>query len=251
MTHITTGTVTYIARISGLKLEEVELRSPNPKIEKITLKTQEQGTDHTSLEVTFTLKDVLATDNFRSIVKPILSPLIDRLGFYFNGVYVEEPQFSGSALPSNPQGNTFITEAVHIVALACTDGIIEPGSKGREKLKVHLESSTLPGEDQYKLFNFATRQKDPVARFMFLYNILLSLRKDKQTNVDIFIAQEELGVQQTPSPKTSKLETIYTRLRNEVSHVRKGAIPQNTKKDITENVGKLQELVKKAIIQQP
>jgi hypothetical protein len=43
-------------------------------------------------------------------------------------------------------------------------------------------------------------QSDPVARFMFLYNILLQLNNDRQQEVDNFIRREVSDVSQSPSP---------------------------------------------------
>ena len=61
---------------------------------------------------------------------------------------------------------------------------------------------------------------------MHLYAILLSLFNDKQKNVDSFVASIEPSVEQTQMPgrAAGMLETIYTRLRNELAHKRQGAL---------------------------
>jgi hypothetical protein len=106
----------------------------------------------------------------------------------------------------------------------------------------------------YSAYRFALNQDDAVTRFMFLYNILLSLNGDKQKRVEGFIRSEMPGVQQSlsgnPELQAKDVqETIYTRLRNEVSHVRKGTTPDKTKREIHDNVEPFRVLVERAISQ--
>jgi hypothetical protein len=100
----------------------------------------------------------------------------------------------------------------------------------------------------YTAYRFAGFQNDPVARFMFFYNILLQLHNDSQKQIDDFIRKEMTNIPQSPRPDKPRLiETIYTRLRNEVGHTRTGATSEQTSKEIKENVMGLQTLVKAAI----
>lgn len=83
---------------------------------------------------------------------------------------------------------------------------------------------------------------------MFLYNILLQLHNDNQGQGDNFIRGEIPTVSQSPSPRNpSVMETTYTRLRNEVGHIRAGVTPEQTRTEIEGNVAGLQALVKVAI----
>ena len=65
-------------------------------------------------------------------------------------------------------------------------------SKVTGKLDMH--------EPLYSAYRFAGNQKDHVARFMFLYNILLQLKGDKQQQVDDFIRSELPSVPESPRP---------------------------------------------------
>jgi hypothetical protein len=103
-------------------------------------------------------------------------------------------------------------------------------------------------EPLYSAYRFAGNQKDHVARFMFLYNILLQLKGDKQQQVDDFIRSELPSVPESPRPdRPNKMETVYTRLRNQVGHVRSGTTSEQTRKEIEDNVTAFQELVRTAI----
>jgi hypothetical protein len=55
--------------------------------------------------------------------------------------------------------------------------------------------------DPSSAYRFAGNQSDPVARFMFLYNILLQLNNDHQGQVDAFIRRKAPDVSQSLSPK--------------------------------------------------
>lgn len=122
--------------------------------------------------------------------------------------------------------------------------------KERIQLATRLQQPPQPA-DVYTAYRFATSQQDAVNRFMFLYNILLRLHRDNQTLVDNFIRQEDPNVAETPSPlprKRNMMETVYTKLRNEVAHARQGSTPNQTRDDIASHVDGLQAIVRSALI---
>jgi hypothetical protein len=124
--------------------------------------------------------------------------------------------------------------------------IIPDATRRREIAAVLEQSSSRP--DLYSAYQFAINQSDAVARFMFLYNILLQLHGDAQRQVDNFIRQEEPNVPQSPSPRYPNVtETVYTRLRNEVGHTRAGTTSERTRREMEDNLATLQALVKTAI----
>ena len=63
-----------------------------------------------------------------------------------------------------------------------------------------------------------------------------------------FIRKHKPGVSQTPHYlNAGKVETVYTRLRNEVGHVRSNKTLENTTAEIAQHVSDLADLVKIAI----
>jgi hypothetical protein len=86
---------------------------------------------------------------------------------------------------------------------------------------------------------------------MHLYHILLMLfpPDERQADVDAFIVREELGVQQTQHPLKGPgfMETVYTRLRNELAHKRAGVNLDTTKAEMAQHLGGLIALTKRAI----
>lgn len=106
------------------------------------------------------------------------------------------------------------------------------------------ERQSLVGDLRMNLFRSALENRDPVARFLSLYNILLVLHRDDQQRVDRFIAQREPAVPQTQSPhRATVIETIYTRLRNEFAHARRGSSFELTRTEMDQNLHGLIPLV--------
>jgi hypothetical protein len=79
------------------------------------------------------------------------------------------------------------------------------------------------------------------------------LFNDQQKDVDAFIVKEDPLVPRTQHPlkATGIMETIYTRLRNELAHTRVGTNIEATKTQMAHRVGGLVSLVKRCIEQQP
>jgi hypothetical protein len=86
-----------------------------------------------------------------------------------------------------------------------------------------------------------------VEEFMHLYHILLMLYNDSQPEVDRFIESQEPGVPKTLSSHTGKMETVYTKLRNELGHKRARVNLENTKREMGHWLPGLIALTKRAI----
>ena len=117
------------------------------------------------------------------------------------------------------------------------------------QLKIQLEQPTPPGERNFGLLRSARQSDSPVEEFMHLYNVLLMLFNDRQLDVDSFIVAEEPAVPQTQHPQKSpgKMETVYTRLRNELAHQRAGVVIDQTKAEMANRLSGLIALTKRAI----
>ncbi|UBF24846.1 hypothetical protein K9N68_24785 [Kovacikia minuta CCNUW1] len=106
----------------------------------------------------------------------------------------------------------------------------------------------------YDLFYSALGLTDPLAKFMALYSLLLTLCHDKQENVDIFILKVQPTVSTNPPYRARKSgvpETIYTRLRNQIGHVRPGTTVEATREEMEANLGELLKISKALISKQP
>ena len=116
------------------------------------------------------------------------------------------------------------------------------------RVKAELEQASPPGERYYGLFRSARQSMSSVEEFMHLYNVLLMMY-DKQADVDAFIGSEDPTVPRTQQPLKASgvMETVYTRLRNELAHQRVGVNRDNTKAEMANRLGGLITLTKRAI----
>ncbi len=236
-----TGSVEYSAPIASVRFAPIEVPNPHPSVEKFVVEA-----DSEQLKVVLHLVDVFTDANANAIAVDILASIINRLAFELN-VSIGEPHMTGVTLPKNASGTLHtVSKSVH-----STYGIAAPtltlGEDKRQELAELLEQPTARA-DLYSVFRFAANQRDAVARFMFLYNILLQLHDDDQKRLDHFVRQQDPKVPQSPRPdRSSVTETVYTRLRNQVGHRRSGTTPRQTRSEIEANVGSFQELVRTAI----
>ena len=96
------------------------------------------------------------------------------------------------------------------------------------------------------IFSYAIRIDEPVVQFMLLYLILYEIFKE-QKFIDKFIIKVSPNTVQVPSPHNKKPETIFTKLRNNITH-RVDSSPEETRNEIMCNTYSLQCIVHAAII---
>jgi hypothetical protein len=235
------GTVEYAASIAGVRFEPIDLQGSHPAVDKVVLKTG----DDRLLRITFHLRDVFDETEADTIATGILPSIINRIAFY-RDVPVGEPFQTGFSIPKDASEKSFsVMSAIRIKDSARP--LLTLGDDTRGEIKRKLEQP-YTHHDLYSAYRFAGYQDDPVARFMFLYNILLQLNSDLQREVDDFIRSQEPNVAQSASPEfTGVMETVYARLRNEVGHIRAGSTPERTQAEIRANLPAFQKLVKTAI----
>jgi hypothetical protein len=237
-----TGTISFVAPIAGLRFIPIEVSSPHSVVEKIVLEAQ----DDERVESVFHLTDVFDFEEAEAIASSILPSIINRLAFYRN-VSVGEPYPTGATLPKDASGTHYTVTSQRRILWESAAPVLTLGEDARQDLARLLEQP-YTRHDLYSAYRFALNQSDPVARFMFLYNILLQLNNDSQPQVDAFIRSKMPSVPQSPRPDREHIvETIYTRLRNEVGHRRPGSRPEETRGEIQDNAAQFQELVRTAI----
>jgi len=236
-----TGHIEYSAPIASVRFTPIEVPNPHPAVEKVVVEA-----DSEQLTVAFHLVDVFTDADANAIVGDLLASIVNRLAFELN-VSIGESHMTGSTIPKDVSGS------LHTVSksLLITYNVAAPthtlGDDRRQKI-AELLRQPVARPDLYSAFRFAANQEDAVARFMFLYNILLQLHDDNQRQLDRFVRQQAPRVPQSPRPdKPSVMETVYTRLRNQVGHRRSRAAPGQTRSEIEDNVGSFQELVRTAI----
>ena len=181
-----------------------------------------------------------------AIATKVNTAALNRISF-FHGIAIENGQITDSQFcPLNPLPGEMFAAPGHYSITGYPAALVVGLSAAR--LKTELEQASPPGEHNFGLFRSARQSMSPVEEFMHLYNILLMLFNDKQPAVDAFIVAEEPAVPQTPDPRPghTNMETVYTRLRNELGHKRPGVNLDNTKAEMANRLGGLITLTKRA-----
>lgn len=242
------GTVNFVARIrgNGLMFPLFEFNPSEPNVEKVEI----EGPNGDEVRSTVHLASVASHNEGRSLATKVNTEALNRLAFFRN-IAIENARSTGDQFsPLNQQpgvhaiamsGNLFVSGAFRAVASISAD-----------QLKKALEQASPPGERNYGLFRSARLSMSPAEEFMHLYNVLLMLFNDKQAAVDKFIVKEDPTVSQTQQPlkppgKAPVMETIYTRLRNELAHKRAGVNLDDTKIEMANRLVGLIALTKRAI----
>jgi hypothetical protein len=246
------GTVTFCTRIqgNGLTFPLFEFYPHVPGVDKVEI----EAVDGEVIRSTVHLTAVQSTEAGISLATKVNTTTLNRLAFCesiaIENARIEREDFS--SLDDQPGAHVLVASGARYET---TYGDVKFSvSRSPGQLKKGLEQPTALGERYYGLFRSARQSISPVEEFMHLYHILMMLFIDSQAAVDNFICREEPSVPLTPDPRPnqSRTETVYTRLRNELSHQRAGVDLDNTKAEMANRLGGLIALTKRAIeLQQP
>jgi len=104
----------------------------------------------------------------------------------------------------------------------------------------------------HSMYRFAISIDEPIVQFMVLYLILYekfknSKNQNSQTEVDKAILSIAPSTPTSISSETGKNETIYTKLRNQLSHYR-NTPPDTTRREIINYLYEFRNIVHKAVI---
>jgi hypothetical protein len=124
------------------------------------------------------------------------------------------------------------------------------GAEQETELVTSLQKTRKIDTHFRRIYRDILQSTDPIARFMLLYMLLMTvIGKDNQASVDNWIRKHQPGVVETKHPLKSYMETIYTRLRNEVAHGSERKVPiEKTRSEINQNIEVFQNLVKRALL---
>ena len=241
------GSVKFRARIkgNGLKFPLFEFNPNEHGVDKVEV----EGPNGDEILTTIHLASVATHENGRAIATKVNTAALNRISFY-HGIVIENARITGAQFsPLDPQpGVLRVATENHVFTGDAPKLVVGiPAAQ----LKTELEQASPPGEQHFGLFRSARQSVSPVEEFMHLYHILLMLFNDCQAKVDAFILDADPAVPQTPrppeAPRAGVMETVYTRLRNELAHRRTGVNLDNTKIEMANRLGGLIALTKRAI----
>jgi len=191
------------------------------------------------IKVTFYLKHLKegqSMSDVRPQVEELLMLILDYLSFE-HGLQIQEVRTKG-------------------ISLSARFGMIHHFTE-EDKSKMEREISQVRFEPYKRLYRAAMRNKDDIARFMFLYSLLYQvLGVSAQWKIDRYIRsesckrwyKEEEDMQSTRYPTDpDKKETIYTWLRNQVGHTQSNSEIKSVEGIIQVKVNELSCILKQAI----
>jgi hypothetical protein len=235
------GVIKYAFDTNGVGEMNHTFQSSNSKVLSAhVISANNQVLMDVEVEGVFNGDDLTAFDNF-------FFDWAATFGFEF-GVPVLQPRNCGHQLPTKDGMGPRVINARPLPFPSPRN----PVTPSDDRLKqVHTISLGLTDVVSMYLrqFSFANSESDAISRFSFLYNLLLQMSDDGgQPEVDSQILNIAPDCEQTISPKSAKYETVYTRLRNELGHKRKGVNYSQTKSEIRSKVVEFSEIVKKCIL---
>ena len=242
-------TISYILKANeSISFNKINFSDVTPEFKNISM---ESLSDENSYHITI-LKNINSThpkdlepifveatqeiERFKyvfSMAADIVIYDIDLAGYYYKNNFVSKNEIS---LPN--MGINFNMKAK--MEIAWTERSVDRvknamrGKYNIENLQAYYDSASII---------------EPIGRFISLYTLLLSRYGDSQKKVDMIILSVDPTIAQFRSPHSkNNYETVFTKLRNELSHKRKGINILQTRYDIKFNLERFQRIVKKLII---
>jgi hypothetical protein len=235
------GTISYLAPIKRIEMEPIELSWRVSSIDKIEIKIEKEF-----LFITFFVNNVFCEEEALSLTRDAVELIASKISFEWD-CQIGDIWCNGYSLPKKDE-NRHVSSSSLLLSWCIVGASTKPGIERIQKLKAYLEEPSKDSDRYLSLFRFSLNQTDSVTRFLFLYNLMLLRNGDKQEDVDAQIRSINNNTPVTQSPKgRGKMETIYTRLRNEVSHCRSNVDQTKTAKEIQQNVSVFQDIVRKSL----
>lgn len=243
------GNISYQVQLVDVVLDDCEILLPHEFVRICQLRTRTSGNYEAGL-VTTGLYD----EDRRStaIGSEEISLLLARMSALLNARVFPE-QYIGERLPlrSEEQSERAIYRVSRTITTPMDTPFPPPRKAEAEELAKLMRLAAQPWNSSdliLALFRTALIQAETLGRFMLLYQCLLQIVDDRQQGVDNLILDLRPHTAVSPSPlRPSISETLYTRLRNEVAHVRGRSSVSETLSEIAASVNELRSLVHQAL----
>lgn len=238
--------IQYVAKMEGfIRGVTISFDPERDHIEKVQI--EEQNGQDDVYHIKCTLTNVNDQDTAQQITKELLQDILNVISYEYNAI-THKPVVNVIQLNGNT--HLFVNDTVNIIARAHVQGIVgNPSEDLKKSLKDANLVNALATSVHFQMYKSAMELTDPLSRFMFLYSILLLIKR-KQEKVDDFIKTEIPNVEMRKREKTSgsiEEATVFTTLRNSVGHITEKIRMKEVVNDMEKYVGQLAGLTKKAI----
>ena len=239
---------------TAIRFPPVAFECPVVGVEKVEIEALlgEEANSTNTIKTTVHLHNVPAQSNGLTIARAVTTNALNRLAFNHR-LSIGTPRCTDQTFEPLEQGGTGSRGILAGTAtITISVGKMKPIlGMSAEAVKASLEEKAPAGEDNYGLFRSACQSESPTEEFMHFYLIILMLCEDDQQEVDKWIKANVPTVSETPTGIKKRMETVYTRLRNEFGHKRPEVDLDETKKEMASHLGGLRELARIAIQSKP
>ncbi|GAB4340085.1 MAG: hypothetical protein OHK0047_31210 [Leptolyngbyaceae cyanobacterium] len=239
------GGVNFQSSFAGYVFETIEISSFDPQIIKASISASERD----GVLLTMELDHLPTLEDATHKAKEFALYIAKMLTFEFNVFHQNFKWVNDTLIEERPDGSSEMIGNVGMGFELEGDLVIVLGEKSLSSLKDSLQRK--PSDSfSYDQFYYAFGLTDAISKFMALYNIVLTLCNDRQEDVDRFVleVQPNIPVDLPYRPRKSGTpETLYTRLRNQIAHVRHGTTIESTGKEMERILSGLVEVTKKRI----
>lgn len=248
-----TGFQAYTIAIVGdriLEFPQFEITHPSfPDVEK----TEITSSNERQIMVKVVFRQVPTEEDADIVSRLIATQVADRLAFEYQ-IGAADPMKGPSHFEDLSSGKSPAKASNTFPMFMPAHEVETITSADIPRLRPIIELDEPNKDVYYSQLRWILVQVDPIAQFMHLYKILLSLvggTRHKQEPVDNFIAARDTSVQRVYNSFTNRSETIFTRLRNEIGHEIAGTTPSSTRSGMEQHLRQLVNHVKAAIAQIP
>ena len=217
--------------------EIINCRADDPRIKEINfIKSNPNNPYDFKWRMTVIFLDVSSIEEVDQLGVLIKDNLLNQLSFKLK-VRIGDIRLVGHGVtPRESEGGQ-----CHMIMPAGTfHGTASSGGRKLDKFEINdieknlFKSKTFHNNSLVSMFSYSMGVEEPVVQFMMLYLILYEIFKT-QKSVDEYIMKVAPETIQAPSPYNKGNETIYTKLRNQITH-RIDISPDETREGVIGNI---------------
>jgi hypothetical protein len=242
------GTVEYKKDHVGLELSRFEVSVLSPPVTKVSVESKEVPGLTMVASIDGAPSIEAALDGAKRTIDSLSLKLAFTLGLYLGDLRLHNHALQSDDVHAVGDGMPMFCQATVVKRLndhetaAVAQSLCRPIAPSQHPF--------------YELFHSALAMHDPVANFMCLYLIILNICSDSQEEVDRRVLAHDSSTPTNPPHRPRRQrrgqparppETVYTKLRNEIGHVRAGTILDDTRADMARHLEGLKRIVKMEI----
>lgn len=236
-------------RIDGMEFPEISFADTSPLYKNIRLMLDDLPSYRYKIIVEKNIVNPVG-DELRSIIHEASSEAQSFVYAFSLAADIKIFEFACKGYMQNEKDSSFI-DIEQVFGSSRVTCFAQPTLRVGKSRVNRIKENMRNDYDLAKLQMFfdAATIEEPIGRFIALYALMLhhcndDRSNDNQKKVDTAVISIDSTVAQFPSPRGGHYETIFTKLRNELSHKRNGVNMIETHNQVRANVNRFEYIVK-------